>query len=243
MFRIPLRSLLTALGLVAVFITGGLVLRYQVATGSTVAAPAKAPATNHTLSVSGHGEVKVAPDMATITLGVQTTGDDAQSALSNNAGKLNAVVAAIKDQGVPASHIQTSDLSLYYDSQQNRYVVQHSLTIVIDDIAKVGSVIDAAVAAGANNGWGVSFGLKDTSAAHAQALQAAIGDSRSHADAMASALNVGITGVGSASEATFNQPIFYGPQSTAAAPASTSTQVQPGHLTVTADVSVVYTFG
>jgi uncharacterized protein YggE len=245
MVRIQVRSIVVAASIVIAFLVGGLAFRSQSAGAkSDVGAPVKAASANHTISVAGHSEVKVAPDMATITLGVQTEANDAQTALSNNSARMNAVIAAVKGDGVPASHIQTSDLSLYYDSQQNRYFAQHSLTVEIDDIAKVGAVLDDAVAAGANNSWGVSFGLKDPSAAHSSALQAAVTNARTHADAIATALSVNISGVGSASEATFNQPVYDYPVAKAGAPsASGSTQVQPGQLTVSADVSVVYTFG
>jgi uncharacterized protein YggE len=184
----------------------------------------------------------VAPDMANITLGVDTRGSDAQEALSKNATKMNAVIAAIEGLGVPADHIQTSNLSIYFDSQQDSYVANHQLNVRIDQVTKVGPVLDAAVAAGANNSWGVSFGLKDTSQGQTQALQNAVANARKRADAIASSLQVNITGVGSASEASYyNTPVKFA--GAAGAPlASSSTPVQPGQLDVTADISVVYTF-
>jgi uncharacterized protein YggE len=205
-------------------------------------APARQATINHTLSVGGHGEVDVAPDMARITVGVQSKGQDAREALSRNSTSLNAVVAAIEGQGVPASRIQTSDLSLWFDEQHDSYVASHNLDVRIDDVNKVGSVLDAAVAAGANTSWGVSFALKDESAARAQALQAAIADARKRANSMASALGVSVTGVVSAGEATVNvvQPPY---PAAAQASAASGTNVQPGQLTISADVTVVYSFG
>jgi uncharacterized protein YggE len=202
-------------------------------------------ATAHTVSVAGHGEITVPPTEATITLGVQTKGADAQTALSKNATDMSAVIGAVEAKGVPASHIQTSDLSIWYDSQNDDYAVSHQITVNLDNVNVVGSVLDVAVTAGANNSWGVSFGLKDPSAAKAQALQKAVADARSHADAMASALGVTISGVGSASETSYNYtPIQYGPAAASSKAASQQlpTPVQAGQLTITGDVTVVYTF-
>jgi uncharacterized protein YggE len=156
---------------------------------------------------------------------------------------MNAVITAVEGQGVPQKNIQTSDLSIWYDSEHDQYVVSHQTTIRIDNVTKVGAVLDAAVAAGANNSWGVSFGLQDESAARSQALQSAVADARKRANAIASALGVTITGVSSAGEASYTVtppvPIAAAPSASGA----TSTPVQPGQLTVTADVNVVYTFG
>lgn len=211
---------------------------------SNVGAPVKADSnTNHTVTVGGEGQVDVPPDLATLTLGVDTRASDAQTALSQNAAAMNAVIAAVKNQGVPANHIQTSDLSLYRDSENGVYVASHRITVRLDNVDKVGQVLDAAVAAGANNAWGVSFGLKDQSAARSQALQAAVSDARTRAEGIAKGLGVSITGVGSASEVSFQtSPIRYAGAAPQPAVGS-STSVQPGQLTVIADVKVTYTFG
>lgn len=201
-------------------------------------------ATNHTVNVSGHGEVSVAPDMALLTVGVQTKGTDAESALSANSTRTQAVITAVEGEGLASDHIQTGSISLWYDSEHNVYYASHQLTLRVTTISKVGEILDAAVHAGANNSWGVSFGLKDSSSARSQALRAAVGDARKRADSISSALGVSITGVGSASEASFNGPI-YSTDTRNAAPAAPapSTQIQPGQLTVSADISVTYTFG
>lgn len=206
------------------------------------AAPSRQSASSsHTIAVAGHGEVSVPPDMATLQVGVQTKRDAATAALNENAQRMAAVQAAIQTLGVPQSRIQTSDLSLWFDSEHGVYMASHTLTIRLDDISKVGPVLDAAVNAGANNSWGVSFGLKDPSAAQASALRAAVTAARQHADSIASSLGVTIDGVTSASEATFSVPqpmTVHGPVNSSAP----ATPVQAGELTVTADLNVLYSF-
>jgi uncharacterized protein len=237
------RVVATFVGL-ALLVVLSLSMGQRVMARDGTAAPAsQSSPTTHTISVSGHGEATATPDMATITVGVQTKSTDAQAALASNSTKLNAVVAAIQSQGVAADHIKTSDLSLYLDSQTNDYQASHQLTVSLDSVGKVGSVLDAAVGAGANNTWGVSFGLQDASAQRSQALTSAIADARKKANAIAAALNVTVTSVGSASEASYNSPPIQSGAAARAPNASSATQVQPGQLTVSADVSVVYNFG
>jgi len=234
-----------ALGLVLIMAAVLLLAQGASARGNVGAPLKQASSTGHTVTVAGHGEIIVAPDNATITLGVQTRSADAQTALSDNSTKMSAVIGAVEGQGVPASHIQTSNFSIWYDSQQNVDNVTHEVTVKLDDVNKVGAVIDAGVAAGANSSWGVVFGIKDLATVHAQALQAAVSDARTRADTMAAALGVSITGVGSASEVSFGNPV---PVPYYAAPAGVPaaappTPVQLGQLRVSADISVVYTFG
>jgi uncharacterized protein len=226
----------------ALLAAGGTLVAQTAGARSNVGAPVKAPATGHTITVSGDGSATVTPDMATVTLGVETKGEDAQSALHSNATKMTAVIAAIKAQGIPDNKIQTSNLSLYQDSQNSLFVADNSVTVEIDAINNVGQVIDAAVDAGANNSWGVSFGLKDDSAARAQALQAAVAEARKHADSIATGLGVSVSGVGSASEVSYSNPVPFRNAPVAAA-VGASTPVQPGELQITATVQVVYTFG
>jgi uncharacterized protein YggE len=236
------RRYLAAIVPVALALVGfGIASSGALARGSAPAAALQTGNAN-VIRVSAMGQVSVAPDQATITVGVQTHASTAQEALSKNADAMTAVIAAIKGQGVQASHLQTSGLSIWYDDQKGQYTASHQITVTLDDITKVGPVLDASVAAGANNSWGVSFGLKDPSAAQAGALKAAVSTARVHADAIASALNVTITGVRSASEPTYTtQPVNYAPVAAGASP-SAPTPVQPGQLTVTASIALVYTF-
>lgn len=218
-------------------------LTSRVAARTTLDAPSRASAPSHSISVNGHGDVMVAPDMAIVTLGVETRAEDAAAASANNASRMSAVIAAVESQGVGADHIQTANLNLYYDDQRNQYVADHEITVRIDNVNKAGAIIDAAVGAGANNSWGISFGLKNPSAARAQALQVAVSDGRTHADAIAGALGVTISGISSASEPSYSGPVYETGAVKAGAAGVATTPVQPGQLDVTADVSLVYTFG
>jgi uncharacterized protein YggE len=241
--RIPRFALaLTAAAVVAALGATVLLTRGAAARGA-VGAPSRASAPAHSITVNGHGDIMVAPDMALVTFGVETRAEDAAAASQNNAAKISAVISAVEAQGVAADHIQTANLSLYFDDQRGEYIADHQITVRIDSLSKAGAIIDAAVGAGANNSWGISFGLKNPSAARAQALQAAVTDGRTHADAIAGALGVTISGISSASEPSYSGPVYETGAPKAAGAPSVPTPVQPGQLDVTADVTIVYTFG
>lgn len=140
--------------------------------------------------------MKVAPDMATMTFGVQTSRPTAAEASTANTEAMNAVTAKLKSLGVAEEDMQTSDYSIYqdfqYDSKGNRtdvstFTVSMNVTIKLYDMAKIGDVIDGAVAAGANSSYGIYFGLKDPNAKRAELMKEAVSDAQAKAEAMAEA--------------------------------------------------------
>ena len=135
-----------------------------------------------TLNLSAYGETRVAPDKATINLGVTTEAPTAAAALAANSEQMNKVIAALRKGGIPDKDIQTSGLNLsaQYDYVQNEppklrgYQASNQVTVTVNDLAKLGAAVDATVKAGANQVNGISFGLKDPSAAENAARQDAV---------------------------------------------------------------------
>ena len=150
-----------------------------------------------TLNLAAHGEVRTAPDMATITIGVMTEAKTAQEAMRANAAKMTQVVASLRTQGVAERDIQTSSLNLnpQYRYVENRapeltgYQASNNVTIRVMDIARLGQALDASVSVGANQIHGVSFGLKDPAAAEDQARRKAVQALSAKADLYAGATN------------------------------------------------------
>ena len=126
-----------------------------------------------TFSLSAYGETRVAPDMATINLGVQTDAPTAAEALKANGARMNQVLAALKKAGIVERDIQTSNLNLnaQYAYEQNQpprltgYQASNQVTITVRDLARLGAAVDATVNAGANTVNGISFGLANPQAA------------------------------------------------------------------------------
>ncbi len=153
------------------------------------------------ISVQGQGTVSAKPDLVTLSLGVQTTGETAMDALLLNSEQMTGVIAAIQESGIEQEDIQTSGINLYpvYDNQrlepgQTREVIgyraSNSVSITVHDIDKAGSVLDAAVAAGANQVGGVQFGLSETDTLITDALIAAVQNAQAKAQTIADTLGV-----------------------------------------------------
>ncbi|MET4682910.1 uncharacterized protein YggE [Brevundimonas faecalis] len=222
----------------------------QSASPMQVHAMAQQPA----LNLSAYGEVKVAPDQATINFGVVTEAATAQEAMAQNAQQMTRVVAALRRAGVAERDIQTSGLNLsaQYDYQQNEppklrgYQVQNRVTVIINDLTKVGSTADAVVTAGVNQIDGISFGLKDAKAAEDQARQLAVRALQDKARLYAQALGVQLGGVRSLTEGGgfMPEPPRPMPMYARAMDASgAATPVSAGELTVRIDISGVYDIG
>jgi uncharacterized protein len=211
--------------------------------------PTGATAPEHTISVTGSGLVKIAPDVADLSVGVSITRPTVKAARADAATAMTAVIAAIKKLGVADADIQTSGLSLnaVYDYNNGNkpkitgYQVSNTVTATIRDLDKVSDVVDGAMNAGATDMNGLTFRVNDPAAAQAQARDAAVKDARSKADALAKAAGVAITGVATISEsATTPQPIYYAERNAAPAADAASTPIQTGTNDVSVDVSIVY---
>ena len=162
-----------------------------------MAAPGPGPAV---ISVSGQGRADVSPDMATVNIGIVTTGKTAQLAQAENARVASDVTAALGQLGIFSKDIQTHyTMSPVYEKGDYRkavgYRANNTVTVTVNDVAKAGQVIDAALSSGATDVNGLSFGLKDAKSVRNTALQMAVQDARSKADAIAAALGVKIVGI------------------------------------------------
>ncbi|MGM9540108.1 SIMPL domain-containing protein [Anaerovibrio sp.] len=164
---------------------------------AALAAPPPGPAV---ISVSGRGSVDVAPDMATVNIGIVTTGKTAQLAQAENARIASDVTAALGKLGIFSKDIQTHyTMSPVYEKGDYRkvagYRASNTVTVTVNDVDKTGKVIDTALSSGATDVNGLSFGLKDVKSVRNSALQMAVQDARSKADAIAGALGVNIIGI------------------------------------------------
>jgi len=207
--------------------------------------------TQPSLNLSATGEVKVAPDMATITFGVVTEAATAQEAMALNATQMTRVAAALRRAGIAERDIQTSGLNLQaqYDYVQNEppklrgYQATNRVTVNINDLTKVGTTADAVVAAGVNQIDGISFGLKDPKTAEDQARRLAVQALQAKARLYAEALGVQLGGIRSLNEGGGYSPqppmpVFAMARMQSAG--ADSTPVSAGELSVKIDITGVY---
>lgn len=205
-----------------------------------------------TLNLAAYGETKVAPDMATITLGVMTEAGTAAEAMQANARRMDGVVAALRKAGIAEKDIQTSNLSLspQYRYQENEpprlvgYQASNQVTITVRDLKRLGQAVDATVSAGANQVHGISFGLDDPTAAQNAAREDAVRKLGAKAELYAKATGHRIARLVSLSEgaASWPQPPPAPMMEMAAfrGAKAADTSVSPGELTVRVDITGLY---
>jgi hypothetical protein len=203
------------------------------------------------LTVSGDGEARVAPDEATVRLGMQAQAPTARAAQEQVNRTANAILDAVRKLGVAADQIQTQDLNLNPVYAQNRpgdegepriagYQASNVVSVRLQKLDLTGPVIDAGLAAGANRLDGVIFGLRDDRAARSEALTAAVAAARAKAQTLARALNVRLVQIVEVAEGNLQvapQPIFKG-RVAMEAMAVSDTPVSAGQVGVSATVSV-----
>ena len=200
-----------------------------------------------TLAMNGHGEVRTAPDVATVNAGVTTNAPTAAAALAANSSRMNGVFAALKKLGVAEKNIQTTGFNIspqYTNGDNNNprrltgYQVNNEVSVRLEDVSKVGAGLDALVAAGANQMNGISFDIAAPAPLLEKARADAIADARARAETYARAAGVSLGPILSISEGGGAEPPrpMYKVFAMAAAP----TPVAAGQQSVTADVSVVW---
>jgi uncharacterized protein YggE len=208
-----------------------------------------------TLHVDGAGSVMVRPDLASLEATVIRTEPTSSGALSDANRRIDAIVAAVRHLGVPASGIQTDNVQVYrHRKKVGPAAHKHRITVytanesvsVTSTASSIGRVIDAATHAGATSIDGPSFSFSDPSAGVVAATNAALADARTRADAAAKTLGYTVTGVQSVDLDPGSGEVFpggaSGSASTPAAPQkSVPTTVHNGPVEVDASVSVVYT--
>lgn len=149
---------------------------------SATIAPAAA-----TVTAVGSASITYAPDTATLCLGVNTSSPTVAEAQTANNDATTAVLAAIRALGVAEADIQTGNLSIQpnysYDygklsSEQTitGYTVDHTLDVTVRDLTQLGTLLDAAIQAGANQSYGLNFSGTGAAAAYDEALKAAAAD-------------------------------------------------------------------
>jgi uncharacterized protein len=193
------------------------------------------------ITVSGIGSVKVTPNQAAFTFGVSTRGSTAVQALATNSSAMHKLIDALGAAGIRAGSLQTSYVSLSPltsddGSEITGYSASNSVTATVASIGRAGQIVDAAVAAGANQIDGPNLTVSDQSALYNSALKAAIADARAKAEVLAEASGLHVGAVTSVQETVDGGPITYDTARTALP----ATPIEPGTQQVTASVTVVF---
>ncbi len=210
--------------------------------GTPARARGETPAPGRTTTVSGTGFVSAVPNRAGFSFGVDTQSKTASGALADNGAAMRKVIAALKTSGVASADIQTQHVTLsprYSDDGATilGYTASNSVSVSVTRLEQAGALVDAAVAAGANDVSGPSLFRADQQALVRQALKSAVADARANAQALAEAAGVTLGDVESIAVDDAPQPIASDAKVAASA---APTPIEPGTESLQATVTVTF---
>lgn len=201
----------------------------------------------HTLSISGSADKNIAPDTASLSIGVVVQAPTAKDASNKNAGLMNAVINELKNLGLQDKDIQTSFLSIQPVYKYNgaptieAYSASNNVQVTTKMLDTLSDIIDKSTAVGANQIGGISFSVSEEKQKEFQEelLAEAVSDASSKANNLAKQLDVRIVGVktSSISEGGIFQPFL---REVSIAEGKVATPIMPGETKVSLSVQVTY---
>jgi uncharacterized protein YggE len=206
-----------------------------------------------TITVVGEGTVKIKPDIAQANIGVEIIRPTVKAASSGAKDSMDAVLQALKEQGVDEKDIQTSGFSVWTErpygpegpSDEALYHVSNQVAVTIRDLDTVGTVLDAAIEAGANNIYGVTFSLADPSQVQSRARKEAVANAQAKAQELATLNDVEVGDVVSVSEVIGGRGGYYTSvvreAAVSAGMGGGGGPIAPGELELTLQLEIVYT--
>jgi uncharacterized protein len=212
--------------------------------GLTVAAAQEPVPQSPVIVATGRAVVKRAPDVAFVTLAVESRAKSPRDAQKQNADTMASVVKRMGELGIPKDALQTIGLTLYEDLDtangrrvSRGFVARNSIEVRIDDIARSGEIADAGVAAGATSIGGIRFDTKGRAAAERDALRLAVAEARARAEAMATGAGRSLDRILKIEEGAGARPPI--PlQRTMAMRGEAVTMVEPGLIELEAEVTL-----
>ncbi|MEH7483018.1 SIMPL domain-containing protein [Neobacillus drentensis] len=207
------------------------------------------PPKDYLIKVSGEGEMAIQPDSASVNLGIITESKQVITAQQQNSLEVTKVIDSLISLGITKNNIQTFDYRIEsdYDYDQGKqifrgYKITHILQVKIEDLSIVGKVVDTAVQNGVNYVSNVQFTVKNKESFYKQVLGMAVNNAIEKAKTIAGTLNVSLIPTprliiegGRTVQPVFNQPGAF-------VKGAASTQIEPGQITVKADVIAEFHF-
>lgn len=142
------------------------------------------------ITVMGTGEVRFLPDVAVVSVGVETLNESLTQAQSENSQKINALISYLKDIGVQEENIKTRNFYVYqrYDYSQGEkllgYQVNNYLDFKTKDVDNVGNIVSSLMENGANRFTGISFTIDNYEEGYRSALNLALENATKKAQAL-----------------------------------------------------------
>jgi uncharacterized protein YggE len=202
------------------------------------------------VEVVGTDTVDVAPDSASIVIGVDVTMPTLGEAQSEATTTMEAVIAAIGGHDIPDDDIQTATFMVNpireYDQATGvpgavtSFQVTNQVAVTTHDLDDLGALLDDAVGAGANSIYGITFFLEDPAEANAEARKQAFADARTRATELADAAGLSLGSVIAISEGGGSTPIAYYDAANGRGQAAGGPPVSPGVTSITVAVTAAF---
>jgi len=201
--------------------------------------------------VEGQSSVSSTPDLLHLTFTIESTAKTAAAAASDNATRAQRLLTVLKQLAHESDRVTTLGYQLQplYEAPEGPrasgnkpilvgYRAHNEIGMELHTPSRAGEVIDAAIAAGADRIADMRFDLSDRQAVLRRALADAVRDAQAQATTIAQALGLTLGGVRSVS--TTPELVQFSQERFAARIAAAETPVEPGDVTVSASVQVVF---
>ncbi len=224
-----------------------------------VASPAAADDEPGRIRVIGRASQEVAPDFASVEIGVESRGATPAAALDAASQAAKGIVATAKEMGVAEADIGTSAVTLQpriknvrlpdgtMGEREDGYTASNRVRVRLAEMGRLGELMRRTLDSGANRIQGISFGLRDPAAADAAVQVAAVKDAKAQAERIAEATGVklgSVISIDSPPRTESPRPMPYGLAMKAAAPRGrTAVPVEAGSIETSAEVDAVFAIG
>lgn len=199
-----------------------------------------------TVSFTGEGSIKVAPDTARAEIGLVTEGKDTITVQNENSSKMNAVIKFLKERGISEADIKTSNYSLSpkYEYSKGKsslvgYVLNQNLTVTVRNLEKIGEILDGAVSSGANRIDSVSLFVDKPEDLKNKAREEAVKQAKEKAieTSKIAGLRLGRL-VGFSEGFSGEPPVFF--EAMAKGGAASAPQIEPGSQEIKVSIMLTY---
>ena len=155
--------------------------------------------TENLITVNGEAKVSAAPDIAIVTMGIESKAETVGEAQENNTELMNELIKAVKKLSIDEEDIKTKNYNVYENKSWNPetrvqdslgWIVSQSIEVKVRDTDAVASVLSLAGDKGVTNISGPNFTIDDTGIYLDQAREKAIENARKNAEAIAKALDL-----------------------------------------------------
>lgn len=212
---------------------------------SVPAAAQEQPLNIPVVVTQGHATIQRTPDRAIVNAAVETRAGNPRDAQRQNSEAMTAVLARLASAKISKESIRTSGYNVQqeFDYANGKrvargFVARNAIEVRIDDMARVGEILDAVVQSGATSVDGVRFDLRDRDAVEREALRMAVADAQARAEAAAAGAGRTIDRILRIEESRDGPVVPMMRLAMASAPAEQSVPMEPGSIEVQARVSL-----